>query len=134
MNNPLALIIEDEQDVAELISEDAQLLGFETEIIRMGEEALARLAIVVPDLVLLDLNLPHISGRDILHQIRMDERLTKTRPTYQNTHLSQNQSYPTVTSQRNRVVRRLLIGRQEADAMHPRRRVDQGLAPCYFQV
>jgi CheY-like chemotaxis protein len=80
MINPRALIIEDDKDVAELYRHVLESLGFETETIRTGEAASARLTIIVPAVVLLDLLLPpHISGADILHQIRADKRLTETR-------------------------------------------------------
>ena len=80
MSNPLILIIEDDKDVARLYSLALESSGFETEIIRTGQAALARLAATVPDVVLLDLSLPpHISGIDILRQIRSDKRLAKTR-------------------------------------------------------
>lgn len=80
MINPRALIIEDDKDAAELYRHVLEPLGFETEIIRTGEEASARLTVVVPAVVLLDLHLPaHTSGTDILHQIRADKRLTGTR-------------------------------------------------------
>jgi CheY-like chemotaxis protein len=80
MVNPHSLVIEDDRDVAELYRHVLESLGFETEVIRSGEAALARLAAIVPAVVLLDLLLPpHISGTDILHQIRADKRLTETR-------------------------------------------------------
>ena len=80
MNNPLALIIEDEEDIAVLCSHVLKSLGFETEIIHTGEAALERLAIIVPAVVLLDLNLPPgISGAAILRRIRADKRLAATR-------------------------------------------------------
>jgi len=79
MNNPLALIIEDEVDVATLVSHALKSLGFETEVFQAGDKALTRLAVIVPDVVLLDLNLPHgVSGADILRQIRADARLMAT--------------------------------------------------------
>ena len=80
MINPHALIIEDDKDSAELYCHVLEPLGFETEIIRTGEAASARLKVIVPAVVLLDLHLPvRISGTDILHQIRADKRLTETR-------------------------------------------------------
>ena len=80
MANPHALAIEDDKEIAEFYGRVLESLGFEAEIIRNGEAALARLAAVVPSLVLLDLNLPsRVSGCDILHQIRADPRLTETR-------------------------------------------------------
>jgi CheY-like chemotaxis protein len=52
---------------------------FETEVIRDGNAAAARLAVTRPDVVVLDLHLPNISGRELLEQIRGDARLTHTR-------------------------------------------------------
>ncbi len=77
--NPLALIIEDHHDTASIFALALQQAGFETEIIPDGEHALARLADTTPAVVVLDLHLPHVSGDNILSQIRSDERLTKTR-------------------------------------------------------
>jgi len=80
MNTPSALIIEDDKDVSDLYSHVLESSGFTTEIISTGEAALARLAASVPDVVLLDLNLPsHLSGVDVLHHIRADQRLAGTR-------------------------------------------------------
>ena len=81
---PLALIIEDDQKLATIFAQALKMAEFETEIIADGNAALERLAAVVPALVVLalvvlDLHLPYISGDDILHQIRADERLAKTR-------------------------------------------------------
>jgi CheY-like chemotaxis protein len=80
MTNPHALVIEDDKDVAELYGRVLESLGFETEIVRTGEAASARLTGSVPAVVVLDLHLPpHISGIDVLHQIRADQRLAETR-------------------------------------------------------
>ncbi len=79
MSNPLALIIEDDPDAATIFSEALQAAGFETEIVRTGDKALKQLAVTTPDAVVLDLHLPHVSGTDILRQIRADARLAKTR-------------------------------------------------------
>jgi DNA-binding response OmpR family regulator len=80
MINRRALAIEDDKDIAELYGRVLESLGFEAEILRTGEAALARLAVIAPVVVLLDLNLPpHISGKDVLHQIRADKRLAETR-------------------------------------------------------
>jgi CheY-like chemotaxis protein len=55
------------------------MADFETEIIQNGREALNRLSEVVPALVVLDLHLPEVAGKDIFEQIKADERLVKTR-------------------------------------------------------
>jgi CheY-like chemotaxis protein len=79
MSDLLALVVEDHVDSAIIFSEAVKRAGFDVETIRDGKAALERLAAVVPDIVVLDLNLPFVSGIDILHQIRSDPRLTKTR-------------------------------------------------------
>lgn len=78
MSKPLAFIIEDHLDAATIFSEALKAADFETEIIRSGDTALERLADKVPDMVILDLNLPQVSGAEILSRIRTDARLSKT--------------------------------------------------------
>jgi len=79
MGKPFALIIEDERDIAALFRHVLDLAGFRTEIALHGQDALERLSKSQPDMVLLDLNLPGISGSQILKTIRQDGRLNHTR-------------------------------------------------------
>ncbi len=79
MNNPFALIIEDDPYLATIFAEALQMAEFETEIAEDGQSALTRLALTTPAIVLLDLHLPHVPGSDILTQIRADKRLAQTR-------------------------------------------------------
>ncbi len=78
MTKQLALIIEDDYDASTIFATALQVVGFDTEIISSGEQAVARLNAVTPDLVMLDLHLPRVVGTDILNQIRNDERLKDT--------------------------------------------------------
>lgn len=78
MDNPLALIIEDDEDATVIFANALQEAGFGTEIVRTGDAALTRLADTTPDVVVLDLELPRVSGLEILRQIRADARLAKT--------------------------------------------------------
>ena len=79
MDKPLALIIEDGKDASAIFANALQEAGFECEIIRTGDVALARLAETTPVVVILDLNLPRVSGAEILRHIRADARLAETR-------------------------------------------------------
>lgn len=79
MKKQLALIIEDDPDLSAIFARALRAADFETEIVRDGRQALARLADIQPVVVVLDLHLPHISGDKILHQIRADTRLAQTR-------------------------------------------------------
>jgi DNA-binding response OmpR family regulator len=75
----LAIVVEDDPGVGGVYVEALKQAGFATELFSNGRAALARLAVAVPDLVLLDLNLPVVSGETILQAIRADQRLSGTR-------------------------------------------------------
>jgi CheY-like chemotaxis protein len=79
MARPVALVVEDDQDLATIFSEALQAAGCDAEVISSGDKALERLAIVVPFLVVLDLRLPGVAGPEVLAQIRADPRLESTR-------------------------------------------------------
>ena len=79
MGDKCALIIEDNRDLAAVFAQALQAAGFATGIIQDGDQALARLAIDAPDVVVLDLHMPRVSGVDILRHIRADNRLAGTR-------------------------------------------------------
>jgi DNA-binding response OmpR family regulator len=75
----LALIVEDDEDLSFIFAEALRAAGFEPEIVRDGQLAMDRLAIVVPSVVVLDLHLPNVAGTDILKYIRAAEHLQGVR-------------------------------------------------------
>lgn len=75
MPKPFAMIIEDDRDTVALFRHVLDFAGYKTEIILDGEKAMERLDITTPDIVLLDLNLPGVSGTVILDKIHHDDRL-----------------------------------------------------------
>ena len=75
MNKPVALIVEDDRDVVALFRHVLDIAGYHTEIILNGKEAWDRLEVSRPNIVLLDLQLPGMSGIEILTRMRADERL-----------------------------------------------------------
>lgn len=79
MEKPFALIIDDDRDIVALFRHVLDLAGYRTEIILHGKAAAERLGECTPDIVLLDLTLPGISGAELLHQIRSNPRLTDTK-------------------------------------------------------
>lgn len=76
MSNPLALVIEDDYDSSVIYESALQAAGFDTEVIRSGDEALKRLTETTPAIVVLDLHLPGVSGMNILDHVRADPRLS----------------------------------------------------------
>lgn len=77
MEKPFALIIEDDRDIVALFRHVLDLAGYRTEIVLDGKVAVEHLSTSAPDIVLLDLGLPNVSGVDILKIMRADERLKR---------------------------------------------------------
>jgi CheY-like chemotaxis protein len=79
MEQPLALVVEDDKNLALAFAEALSDAGYQTEVIYDGQAALERLAEVVPNLLILDLHIPRVKGLDVLKRIRADARLMKIR-------------------------------------------------------
>jgi len=67
---PTVLVVEDEESFVEALTIGLGHEGFRVEVARDGAEALLRFADVGPDLILLDLMLPKVSGIDVCREIR----------------------------------------------------------------
>ena len=78
-NEPSALIVEDDPDLVHIFAEALEQSGFQTTTVGDGSSALELLSNMVPDIVILDLHLPGVSGSKILRIIRADGRLSETR-------------------------------------------------------
>ncbi|MEI8240327.1 MAG: response regulator, partial [Actinomycetota bacterium] len=67
---PTVLVVEDEASYVEALTIGLTREGFLVEVAVDGVEALARFDIVRPDVVLLDVMLPKMSGIDVCRQLR----------------------------------------------------------------
>jgi len=76
---PRILVVEDEADLALLLSYNLEAEGYVAESVERGDEAELRLAESPPDLVILDWMLPGVSGLEICRRLRAREA-TKTLP------------------------------------------------------
>jgi diguanylate cyclase (GGDEF)-like protein len=76
---PFVLIVEDDRDIAAFFRHVLDMAGFRTEIAVNGEVAVECLHKSPPDIVLLDLSLPRVSGIEVLKILKSDDRLKKTR-------------------------------------------------------
>ena len=66
------LIVDDDANIAELISLYLEKECFETQIVGDGEEALQVFPVFKPNLILLDLMLPGIDGYQVCRELRRD--------------------------------------------------------------
>lgn len=64
------LIVEDDRDIAQLLERVFQLGGYTSVWAPSGRKAIAALETQRPDLITLDLNLPELSGIDVLMHVR----------------------------------------------------------------
>lgn len=79
MSDLLALVVEDDYDIATIFAQALKAGGFKAQIAQSGEQALAYLADTVPDIVVLDMHLPEVSGLDLLRHLRAEVRFAHTR-------------------------------------------------------
>jgi DNA-binding response OmpR family regulator len=77
MTKPFALIVEDDPQLNEIIALTLEE-DFDLETCVDGNAAMELLCTIVPQVVVLDLNIPGVPGREILTHIRTDERFTQT--------------------------------------------------------
>ncbi len=76
---PLALIIEDNEDQNMIFTKAMEMAGYAIESITDGTLAQKRLTETQPEMIVLDLHIPGVSGNVLLSQIRNDHRLQKAR-------------------------------------------------------
>ena len=69
------LLIDDSADFIEIFSLKLKAAGFAIETAENGAEALEKLKIVRPDLVLLDMEMPVMNGAEMLLKIKGDTTL-----------------------------------------------------------
>ena len=72
------LVVEDNELNLKLFCDLLRAHGFETEGVRDGREAATRARAFRPDLLITDIQLPHMSGYDLIAQVRGDLMLRDT--------------------------------------------------------
>lgn len=77
-NNKTVLVVEDEQDLADLIAFNLEREGYTVRRAASGDAALADARRNPPDLMLLDRMLPSLSGDEVASEIRRDPSLAAT--------------------------------------------------------
>src|ERR1700730_18033485 len=68
------LVIEDERGLTEVLSYNLQREGYETVVAHDGQEGLRKAQTLLPDLILLDLMLPVMSGLEVCRELKAGER------------------------------------------------------------
>ena len=66
------LIVEDEEDIAELLEYNLQRQDYDARSVGTGEDGLTQARDSLPDLVVLDLMLPGLSGLEVCRRLKRD--------------------------------------------------------------
>jgi two-component system phosphate regulon response regulator PhoB len=72
---PLILVVDDDAPILLLMRNLLREFGFDTVAANSGEQALAEVQKRTPDLILLDRNMPGMSGDEVLREMRAQEQL-----------------------------------------------------------
>lgn len=69
---PKILVVEDERDIRELIGFTLRFAGFEVVLIANGIEAIEKAAQEQPDLIILDVRMPRVTGYEVCRRLKED--------------------------------------------------------------
>jgi two-component system, cell cycle response regulator DivK len=69
------LVVEDNELNLKLFCDLLRAHGYEAEAVRDGREAVERTRAFAPDLVIMDIQMPHVSGLELIEQLKSDEAL-----------------------------------------------------------
>jgi two-component system, OmpR family, alkaline phosphatase synthesis response regulator PhoP len=68
------LVVEDDPDIGELVCRYLEKAGFTAELVTSGAAGLTSIAASPPDLLVLDLMLPHVDGLEICRAVRANDK------------------------------------------------------------
>ena len=69
------LVAEDERDIRDLIAFTLRFAGHEVVAVGNGAEAVEAAPVEMPDLILMDVRMPRMTGYEACQQIKADERV-----------------------------------------------------------
>jgi CheY-like chemotaxis protein len=72
MSKPRILVVDDDLPILTLMRNLLREFGFEAVVAGNGTQALAAAREQTPDLVLLDINMPEMSGSEVIRELRRD--------------------------------------------------------------
>ena len=76
--SPKILLVDDDRILAEMYRERLEIAGYNVEVSHNGESGLAKINHLKPDIIILDLMMPKLSGYEVLSTIKSDPDLKDT--------------------------------------------------------
>lgn len=71
---PLVLLVEDEEPIADVLARSLRVRGFRVSVAASGKEALFALTQEIPEVMVLDISLPDITGWEVLRRLSPADR------------------------------------------------------------
>ena len=71
------LVVEDNELNLKLFCDLLRVHGYEAEPVRDGRDAVERTRAFSPDLIIMDIQMPHVSGLELIEQLKGDEELKR---------------------------------------------------------
>lgn len=71
----MILVVDDERDITELLSYNLKRAGFDVAVASSGRQALTAVEAQIPDLIVLDVMLPELSGVEVAGRLRANPRV-----------------------------------------------------------
>ena len=76
MDTPTLLLVDDERAITDNLAPFLSRAGFEVMVAADGEQALQQVSQAHPDLIVLDVIMPHLDGRQVLRRLRRSDNWT----------------------------------------------------------
>lgn len=77
LSDAIILVVDDDPEIRKIVSEFLSPRGFKVRIAENGTQALESVEKEIPDLILLDIRLPDITGIEVCRRLRIQERSSK---------------------------------------------------------
>lgn len=75
IQNKKILVIDDDKPVSDLFRSELEKIGYEVSVAQNGEEGLKSAKAIKPKLIILDLIMPRLGGREFLEKIRTEKSI-----------------------------------------------------------
>jgi two-component system, OmpR family, alkaline phosphatase synthesis response regulator PhoP len=102
--HPLILIVDDEKDLLEIMSENLRGAGFDPVVAHNGKEAVDAAKKLHPDLILMDIKMPGETGTDAALTIKQDPSLKDIKIAFLS---SMRDPWPTTSADRDKLTKEL---------------------------
>lgn len=102
--HPLILIVDDEADLLEIMSENLRSAGFDPVVAHNAREAVDAAKKLLPDLILMDIKMPGETGTDAALTIKQDPAMKDIKIAFLS---SMKDPWPTTSADRDKLAKEL---------------------------